>query len=148
MLRANDLKGVPELDGRQWQIWGSVIEETAIADLGSWSKLDRSGLDLDAVVASDYLYCWALRADLEAAGFRGLLVPSAAHHGNQTNLILFGTRSNVSATLPGPNPRPDYFIEVSECGDPQEPPVECLGLARYKSVELHRGLEVWRAARA
>lgn len=148
MLRANDLKGTPQLDGRRWQIWASTIAESEIADLGSWSKLERSSLDLDAIVAREYLYCWSLRADLEAEGYRGLLIPSAAHHAGRPNLVLFGTRSTVSASLPGPNPRPDYFIEVSAVSPPEEPPTACLGLTRYKSVDLHRGLEVWRAGRA
>lgn len=144
VLKAEGLRGKPQLAGRYWQMWRATVQETEIADLSTWEKIDGCGLDPLAYMDDDYVFSWALRKHLELEGYRGLLIPSAAHNGSVVNLVLFGPRRGITSALPGPNPKPGFFVEVRREGGVSEPPEDCLALTRYRG-EGHYGLEQWLA---
>lgn len=72
-------------------LWLVYVAETRIADLSTFEKYKNSGLDPAIAVQTDHERCRQLADDLRAAGFRGVLSPSAAL-ADTTNLTLFGER--------------------------------------------------------
>lgn len=142
-LRAEGIRGRPAVARRRWQLWRADVPETEIADLSDWDKIESLGIEPEWLVDDDYVMCWALRRELEANGYRGVLAPSAAHHELRCNLVLFGARRDVTRARPSPNPNPGYFIEVVKRGKPGAPTKASFTVARYRGEE-HRSLSSWR----
>jgi RES domain-containing protein len=131
-----------EYRARLWQLW---ITETDIADLSTFDKIAACGLDPAIFVDDDHSACQALADELHAAGYRGLLSPSASFPG-VTNITLFGARRE----LPGhprlvPNYRPDVYVHVNLAADLSAPPEHVLRVTRYYG-DPHLGYEEWKAA--
>jgi RES domain-containing protein len=121
-----------------YQCW---ITETEIADLETFDKINACGLDPELFIADDYGPCNALAAEFVAAGFRGLVTPSAAVP-DVVNLTLFGHRHELDrhGASGRTNPRPDLFIPLSIAAASTAPPPHTLCLAR-KHGDPHLGYE-------
>jgi RES domain-containing protein len=132
-----------EYRSKLWQLWP---EETDIADLASFDTITACGLDPAIFVDDDRRPCQAIADELRAAGYRGLLSPSASLPG-VTNLTLFDARRELFAR-PGstPNIRPDLYVHVNLAADLSPPPAHILGIVRYYG-DPHLGYEEWKAAR-
>jgi hypothetical protein len=124
-----------------WQLWP---DKTNIADLSSFDKIAACGLEPAMFIDDDHRPCQALADELRAAGYRGLLSPSASLPG-VVNLTLFDTRRELYGR-PGttPNPRPDLYIPVNLAADLSPPPAHILDVVRCYG-DPHLGYEQWKA---
>lgn len=106
-------------------LWQMQIVEYDIADLSTWDRYVDCGLDPWLSVGA-HTDAWGLARDLRAAGYRGVLSPSAALDApGAVNLTLFGERieHHVNGPMPAPeaNPRPELYIQtllITETGSP------------------------------
>ena len=125
------------------------MRETEIADLSTFDAYQGCGLD-PGIAVGDHRQSQALADELRAAGYRGLLSPSAALAG-ATNLTLFGERYE-RVMLGGldrwPNPRPDLFVPCSLVVD-GGPPVQLLQQTTFEGMPHpgYRGLDQLTASR-
>jgi hypothetical protein len=126
-----------------YQCW---VAETEIADLDTFDKIDECGLDVEVFVADDYGPSTGLAAELAAAGFRGLLSPSAAVT-EVVNLTLFGHRHELDrhGAYGRANLRPDRFVPVSVAAADTAPPPHTLALTRQRG-EPHLAYERWKSS--
>jgi hypothetical protein len=133
-----------ELRKRLWRCW---VDETDIAELSSFAKIESAGLDAEMVVEDDYLRCHALADDLREAGYRGLLTPSAAA-AEIVNLTLFGPRREVrSHQVRALERLPPFFVRVSLTADEAAPPEHVLDIVRHWG-DPHLGYLEWLGTRA
>jgi RES domain-containing protein len=94
------------------RLWLVFIEEREIADLSTFEKYEECGLDPRLAVGS-HAPSQLLAGELLAAGFRGLLSPSAALP-TATNLTLFGERyEKVVPTAPDRWRNPDPELRLA-----------------------------------
>lgn len=94
LIRAERLRSVQELRLVSMPMWVLRVREMGIADYSSFEKAQDAGFPPEALVSEDYERCEAEADRLRAAGFRGVLAPSAALPG-AVNLTLFGRRLAV-----------------------------------------------------
>jgi RES domain-containing protein len=106
------------------KLWMVIVDETEIADLAGFERYEQCRLD-PRIAVGDHADAQTLADELRAAGYRGLLSPSAALPG-ATNLTLFGERyEKILLTDPGgwANPDPQLRLPchlVAESGPPVE----------------------------
>jgi hypothetical protein len=126
--------------------WSMRIMEHDIADLSTFDLIHRSGLEPAQFVSDDHTYCRNLASALRAAGFRGVLSPSAAYPG-ATNLTLFGPRRECG--MDEQNSRPEHYVGCHLVADLAAPPQHILARTRYWG-EPHVALFEWerRSAKA
>lgn len=128
------------------RLWRCSIHEREIADLSSFDEIERVSLDPEMFLEDEHDRCQELADELRAAGFRGLVTPSAAAP-YVTNLTLFGPRREVrSHIFRGPVRDPDFFIRVSLAADEASAPPHVLDLVRYWG-DPHPEYLDWRATR-
>jgi hypothetical protein len=92
-------------------LWLIVVRESDIADLSSFDRYEAFGID-PVIAVGDHAPAQALADDLRAAGFRGVLSPSASLP-DVVNLTVFGERyEKVLLTDPAAwsNPDPDAWL--------------------------------------
>jgi hypothetical protein len=120
-----------------WRIYPG--EEGGIADLATFEKIATCGLDPAMFVADPpYADCQEFAQELLAAGYRGILAPSAAlHNPEAVNLTLFGARRECRHDED--NRRPGYYVPVFQLTDSGAPPPEMLNMTRLIGEE-HLGL--------
>jgi hypothetical protein len=123
----------------RFRLWRMAIEEWDIADLATFDIIQASGLIPAEFVNDDHTYCRELATELRAAGFRGILAPSAAYPG-ATNLTLFGARRECK--VDEKNRLPDHYIGCHLVADRAAPPPHVLDKTRYYE-EPHQGLYEW-----
>jgi hypothetical protein len=80
-------------------MWVLRIRESRLADYRTFELAEAAGFPPDALVDEDYPRCQEEADRLIAAGFRGVLAPSASCP-DEVNLTLFGPRIAVSWDLP------------------------------------------------
>jgi hypothetical protein len=131
-------------------LWQLLVLEERIADLSSFDAYAACGLDPELAVGA-HDAAQALADELRAAGFRGVLSPSAALDvAGAVNLTLFGERIE-HRVLGGPLPeRPvvpsGLWLPTVLLTDSGTPTVFALEHACYRAG-AHRMLAAWRAER-
>ena len=131
-------------------LWQLLVTEERIADLSSFDAYEACGLD-PAIAVGGHAASQALSSELRAAGYRGVLSPSAAlDRPGALNLTLFGER--IEHRIAG-GPLPDRpvvpsglwlpTILITDSGTPTQYALEhtC-----YRAG-AHRGLAEWRATK-
>ncbi len=92
----------------------TVVSESEIADLSTFDHYHDCGLD-PRIAVGDHDAAQDLAVELRAAGYRGLLSPSAALP-FATNLTVFGQRIErvlLRGAATWRNPDPDWWLPVS-----------------------------------
>jgi hypothetical protein len=119
------------------------VRSGAIADLRDFGRWRACGLDPAIAVDDDQGRARALADDLRAAGFAGVLSPSASLPGH-VNLTLFGPRQEAPDDDSGTWPRPDFFCPTVLVADRAAPPRGLDARVRFRGAP-HLGWETWRA---
>lgn len=130
-------------------LWELQVEEHDIADLDSFDKYLACGLAPELALGR-HENAWPLADGLRAAGYRGILSPSAAYdRADAVNLTLFGERLELHqyGAMPHPssNPRPDTFIPVVLITDSGPPTRHAMQHTCYRN-EHHHSFAKWCAA--
>ena len=124
-------------------LWLVFVRETRIADLSSFDGYDACGLDPAVAVEPHALgRSQALADELRAAGFRGVLSPSAALPG-VVNLTVFGERyEKVRLADPAAwaNPDVDAWLPVQPVVEEAPVPVQLC----TETVFLNKKHETYR----
>ncbi|MGB2711216.1 MAG: RES family NAD+ phosphorylase [Conexibacter sp.] len=131
-------------------LWQLRVQEERIADLSSFDAYAACGLDPEIAVG-DHAASQRLSSALRAAGYRGVLSPSAAlDRDGAVNLTLFGER--IEHRIFG-GPLPDapvvprgLWLPTILLTDSGAPTTFALESTCYRSG-AHRTLAAWRAAR-
>lgn len=135
----------PEFAAEQRRnLWMAFVREQRIADLRGFDEFEACGLDPRIAVDSDREACRALADELRAAGFRGLLSPSAALP-YTVNLTLFGERYErirVDSDDSWLSPDPDVWIPCELLAESSPVPAE-LATRTVFANEEHVGLAAW-----
>jgi len=128
------------------RLWLVLVRERDVADLSTFDRYAECGLD-PRLAVGDHAGAQALADALRAAGYRGVLSPSAALSG-ATNLTLFGARYE-KVLLGGlerwPNPDPDAWLPCSLVAE-GAPPAQLLMATTYAGMP-HEGYRAWLRAR-
>lgn len=117
-----------------------------IADLSSFDRYVECGLAPEIAIG-DHRESWPLADELRAAGFDGVLSPSAAYDvEDAVNLTLFGERIEtlVFGAMPGPAAvvRPRRWLPTIEMTDAGVPTRQALDHACYRP-EDHQAFGAW-----
>lgn len=145
LVRYEHIRGNTRAVQYRRNLWLIVVRERDIADLSSFDHYDACGLDPQIAVAS-HAASQALADELRAAGYRGILSPSAALVG-ATNLTLFGERFErvlLGGLTSWRNPNPDILLPVSLAAD-GHPPAQLITETVFENME-HWGYRDWLAA--
>jgi hypothetical protein len=128
-------------------LWLVFVRERRIADLSSFDRYDACGLDPAIAVGPDHGACQSLADDLRAAGFRGVLSPSAALPG-VVNLTIFGERYErvlLTDVAAWDNPDVDAWLPVQAVVEEAPVPVQLCTETVFKTKQ-HEGYVTWSAA--
>ena len=128
------------------RLWLLYVTEHDIADLSTFDCYEECGLDPRTAVGK-YTDSQELADELRAAGFRGVLSPSAALVG-ATNLTLFGPRfEKVMLGRPElwPNPRPELWVPCALVAE-GAPPVQLIEQTVFEDMR-HPGYREWLQAK-
>lgn len=132
---------------QQRNLWLIYVEETDIADLGSFDAWEACGLD-PALAIGPHADCQRLVVELHDAGYRGVLSPSAALP-DTINLTLFGPRyEHVMNSDPRAwvNPDPSTWLACQLAAATAAPPVDLITQTCFAG-EPHFGYRGWLAAK-
>jgi RES domain-containing protein len=91
LIRNENLRSESDLRLVSMPLWQVDIEQTGIADYRDFETAAKAGFPPEALIDDDQAACRAEGLRLRAAGFTGILYPSAALPG-ETNLVLFGPK--------------------------------------------------------
>lgn len=147
LVRSEAIRGGARAEQYRRRLWLVFVREHDIADLSTFAAYEACGLAPELAVGA-HADAQALADDLRAAGFRGVLSPSAALAG-ATNLTLFGARYEkvlLGALAAWPNPMPDVRLPCSLVVE-GNPPAELVVETTFRGME-HDGLRAFRDARA
>jgi RES domain-containing protein len=123
-------------------LWAVTVVEHDIADLAGFDAWASCGLDPALAVGSQDK-SQELADELRAAGYRGVLSPSAALPGT-ANLALFGERYEWSAGF-GANPDPELWLDVELAAPGAHPPAALIPATCFAG-QPHAGLASYLAA--
>lgn len=130
-------------------LWEFQVKDHDIADLSSFDKYVACGLPPELAIA-EHKQSQPLADELRAAGYRGILSPSAAYdRPDAVNLTIFGERleDHQYAAMPDPdaNPRPDLFIPAVMITDSGAPTEYAMHNTCYRNAH-HRAFAHWCGA--
>lgn len=91
LIRNENLRSEPDLRLVQMPLWRARVEQGGLADYRDFETAEQAGFDPEALIDDDQSKCREEGARLRAAGFAGILYPSAALPG-EMNLALFGPK--------------------------------------------------------
>ncbi len=91
LIRSEELRAEDEVAMVSVSMWAALIDGGAIANYSTFEKAEEAGFDPAALVSEDYEQCQTEGARLRAAGFSGVIAPSAALP-DTLNVTLFGPR--------------------------------------------------------
>jgi RES domain len=146
-IRREEIRDEDRRRAAHRNLWRVTVEERDIADLSTFEKLEKCGLDPGLAVGK-WNDSQRLADKLSEAGYRGLLTPSAALPGGM-NLTVFDERYEVeisTGTTAVSNPDPGLWYPVVLVASSARPPRRALEQACYYG-EQHPGLERWRKER-
>jgi len=142
LVRFEGIRGGTRAAQYRRRLWLVFVREREIADLSTFSRWADCGLDpRDAV--GDHAACQAIADDLRAAGYRGVLSPSAALAG-ATNLTLFGPRYEkvlLGGLEEWDNPNPELRLPCSLAAE-GTPPEQLIVETTFVDVP-HDGYRAW-----
>ena len=150
LVRQLTLRTSEQIETVHRRMWQVAVEAGDIADLSTFAKYVECGLDPEIAVG-DHATSQRLADDLRAAGYSGVLSPSAALPDiDAPNLTLFGPRIEivVDAAVPSRrNPDPGLWCFAVLLADRAGPPADLLTRTRFLGAK-HLGLELWRSSEA
>jgi hypothetical protein len=120
-------------------LWLVYVVESDLADLSSFGHWSTCGLD-PACAVGEHAPCQALGDELRAAGYRGVLAPSAALP-EAINLTLFGERYEqvlLSGLERWSNPDPTVFLPCARVAGSAPPPAGLTMATCFRRMP-HRG---------
>lgn len=91
LIRAEELRSEQEMALVRMPMWVAEVHVQQVADYSTFEKAEMAGFSPDALIDDDHSRCQEEGRRLRAAGFQGVLAPSAALP-NSLNLTLFGPR--------------------------------------------------------
>jgi hypothetical protein len=145
LVRYEGIRGNARADQYRRKLWVMFVREDDIADLSTFDAYDACGLDPRLAVGK-HTESQKLADDLRAAGFRGVLSPSAALVG-ATNLTLFGARYEkvlLGGLATWPNPQPGLRLPCSLVVE-GNPPDQLVTETVFEGIE-HDGYRDWLKA--
>lgn len=145
LVRYEHIRGNTRAEQYRRNLWLIVVRERDIADLSTFDQYAACGLD-PRVAVGDHAASQALAGELRAAGYRGVLSPSAALVG-ATNLTVFGERFEkvmLGRLSSWRNPSPDMFLPASLAAD-GHPPAQLTTETVFENME-HWGYRDWLVA--
>lgn len=147
-VRREEIRDEERRRAARRNLWRITVEETDIADLSSFERIDSCGLD-PGVAIGPWRRSHQLATELKDAGYRGLLTPSAALPG-AVNLTVFGERYEVEIstgeTAHG-NPDPGLWYPATLVASSARPPKRALEQTCHRG-DAHVEFERWRYGRA
>lgn len=144
LVRYEGIRGNVRAEQYRRRLWLVFVREHDIADLSTFARYDACGLDPRIAVGS-HADSQPLADELRAAGFRGVLSPSAALVG-ATNLTLFGERFEkvlLGGLATWPNPMPGVRLPCSLVVE-GNPPDQLITETVFEDME-HDGCREWLA---
>ncbi len=143
LVRFEGIRGRARAEQYRRRLWLVLVREHDIADLSTFDRYAACGLD-PALAVGAHEPAQALADELRAAGYRGLLSPSAALAGT-TNLTLFGPRFEkllLGGLERWPNPAPERWLPCTLAAE-GSPPGQLVLQTTFADME-HEGLAAWR----
>jgi len=122
-VRYLSIRSIDYARSQRRNLWLALVEEHDIADLSTFDKYHACGLDPRVAVA-EHVVSQSLADELLAAGYRGVVSPSAALP-EAVNLSLFGVRYEhvtVADLAAWQNPDPTCWIPVQRAAERASPP--------------------------
>jgi RES domain len=146
LIRYEAIRDAARAQSYRRRLWLCFLREYELADLSTFDRYQDSGLD-PGIAISDHAASQALADELRAAGYRGVLSPSAALAG-ATNLTLFGERYE-RVMLGGldrwHNPQPGLFVPCSLVAE-GGPPAQLVDETTFEGMP-HWGYREWLTTR-
>lgn len=147
LIRYEGIRGQPRAAEYRRQLWVFSIADHDIADLSTFDAYAAAGLD-PAIAVAGHTAAQELADELRAAGYRGVLSPSAALPG-AVNLTLFGERYEKTLTTGIErwyNPKPGLMVPGTLIVE-GNPPASLVTETTFIG-EPHLGYEGWLAQQA
>ena len=145
LVRYEHIRGHTRAEQYRRKLWLLFVREHDIADLSTFDHYDAAGLGPRVAVGA-HTNSQDLADELRAAGYRGVLSPSAALVG-ATNLTLFGERferPRLGGLATWSNPKPGVFVPCSLAAD-GNPPEQLILDTVFENME-HDGYRDWLRA--
>lgn len=145
LVRYEGIRGNTRAEHYRRRLWWLFVREHDIADFSSFDAYHGCGLD-PRLAVGDHAPSQALGDELRAAGFRGVVSPSAAL-GGATNLTLFGPRFEkvlLGGLAEWPNPQPQLRVPCSLVVE-GNPPEQLITETTFEDMN-HDGYRDWLKA--
>jgi len=146
--RYHSLRSAAQAREMRRNLWLVFVRESRIADLSTFDHYEACGLDPAIAVHPDHTASQALGDALRAAGFRGVLSPSAALPGVM-NLTVFGERYEqvlVGDVAAWPNPDIDAWLPLQQVVEEGPVPVRLTTETVFRTKK-HLAYREWMQAK-
>lgn len=143
LIRQQSIRSVDFAEEQRRNLWLVYVDEHSVADLSTFDAWESCGLSPSTAVGV-HADAQKVADDLRAAGYRGVLSPSAALP-NTTNLTLFGSRyEHELSTDPRlwRNPDPEVWLACQLAAGKAAPPTTLLTQTCYRNAP-HLGYREW-----
>jgi hypothetical protein len=146
LVRYERIRGGTRAEQYRRRLWLVFVREHDIADLSTFERYEACGLD-PCMAVGPHEASQELADELRAAGYRGVVSPSAALVG-ATNLTLFGARYEkvlLGGLETWSNPNPQLRLPCSLVAE-GTPPAELITETTFVDMP-HDGYRAWLRAR-